>query len=276
MTNSPEHLRQYEAEGYLIADDVVEPDMLGALLEAAKRVKKMVRSGEVDVFTHWASRGEPWAIRGLFAPEFAEPVFAEYLVSRPVLAYAHAFLSQELRLGGVTLFTNPYHADYSFGWHRDLGAKPLDTSHEEELATLSQPMRGLRWHLALVPDHCLMIVPWSHRRCLTPFERECLLQSPHEPIPGQTVIELHAGQTVFWNGNLIHRGMMRSDVERLTLAGSWRKHSPDDPAEKTDPRLRWMLAGNVRAALPDAMRPCYDRWRALQDRHQTGAESVGV
>ena len=57
---------------------------------------------------------------------------------------------------------------------------------------------------------------------------------------------------------------MKKDVERLTLAGSWRKHQPGDAMEDTDSRLRWMLAENIRSALPEAMVPAYDRWRALQ------------
>ena len=57
---------------------------------------------------------------------------------------------------------------------------------------------------------------------------------------------------------------MKKDVERLTLAASWSKHNADDEPEEVDKRLRWMLADNVRPALPKALRVPYDRWRALQ------------
>ena len=81
-----EQAEQFETDGYFVADDAVEPGMFDELAAAARRVKHKVRSGQVDVYTHWATdeNSEPWAIRGLLAPEFDEPVFAEYLTSRPV------------------------------------------------------------------------------------------------------------------------------------------------------------------------------------------------
>jgi hypothetical protein len=261
---TPEHAEQYQQEGYFIVEDAAEPDMLEPLLAATKRTKEKVRSGAVDRYTHWAQPGEPWAIRGLFAPEFEEPIFAEYLLSKPVMDYVEPFLGKELRLGGVLIFTNPHDADYGFGWHRDIGKDARDGTEEVEMAVLNRPMVSLKWHLALVDDECLQLVPGSQRRYRTPFERECLLQTRNANIPRQKVIRLRAGQTCFWNGNTIHRGCMKKDVERLTLAGSWRKQTENDKPEETDPRLRWMLEENVRGFLPNAMKPAYDRWRALQ------------
>ena len=107
-------------------------------------------------------------------------------------------------------------------------------------------------------------MPGSHRRYRTEYERECLLNTRHADIPAQRTIYLKAGQTVFWHGYTIHRGVMRKDVERLTLAGSWSKYSEDDEPQDVDKRLRWMLEDNVRDALPEGMRVPYDRWRALQ------------
>lgn len=262
LTNT--QIEEYETQGYFVADDAVEPGMLPSLLAATRRAKARVRAGEVDLFTHRDAAGEPWAIRGLFAPEFDEPLFAEYLMSRPILEYVQPFLGSELRLGGVLIFTNPYGSDYGFGWHRDFGKEKRDGTEEEELAILNRPIVSLKWHLALVDDDCLMVVPGSHKRYRTAHERECLLNTRHDDIPGQTVISLKAGQSAFWSGNLIHRGVMRKDVERLTLAGSWRKHGAEDATEETDSRLKWMLAENVRGALPSSMLPAYDRWRALQ------------
>ena len=257
-------MEQYRTQGYFITDNAVEPNMLPPLLESAKRVKAKIQSNEIDIFTHRSEDGEPWAIRGLFAPEFDEPIFAEYLMSEPIMGYTHAFLSGELRLGGVLIFTNPYEADYGFGWHRDFGKNERDGTEAVELEILNRPMTRIKWHLALIDDACLMVVPGSQKRYRTDHERDCLLNTRHEDIPGQKVIALKAGQTAFWSGNIIHRGIMKKDGERLTVAGSWAKHSADDPPEETDKRLKWMLAENVRGALPEAMQPYYDRWRALQ------------
>ena len=256
--------RQYRKLGFCIVDDAVDPDMLKPLLEAAIRAKKKVRSGEVDLYTHRSEDGEPWAIRGLFAPEMNEPIFAEYLISEPIMKYTRAFLGTQLQLGGALIFTNPYQADYGFGWHRDFGSKERDGSYQVEMEILNRPQRGLGWHLALVDDYCLQIVPGSHKRYRTAHERRCLLEERHDDIPGQYVVPLKAGQTAFWTGNLIHRGVMKKDVERLTLSGSWSMYAKDSKPSEVDPRLKWMLADNVRGFLPKEMRPLYDRWRVLQ------------
>lgn len=261
---TPELMEQYHTEGYFIVDDAVEPGMLEPLLAASRRVKEKVRSGAVDLFTHWAKPGEPWAIRGLFAPEFGEPIFMEYLMSRRIMGYVEPFLGKEMRLGGVLIFTNPHDADYGFGWHRDFGKEARDGTEEVELAVLNKPMGSIKWHLALVDDACLQLVPGSNRRYRTPYERECLLNTRHADIPRQKVVRVKAGQTCFWSGSTIHRGVMKKDVERMTVVGSWSKHREGDAPQETDPRLRWMLAENVRGFLPEAMRPMYDRWRALQ------------
>lgn len=259
-----EVVEQYRTRGYFVVEDAVAPDMLALLLQAARRVKQKVRSGEVDLFTHRTPEGDAWAVRGLLAPEFGEPVFADYLMSDPVMKYVAPFLGSELRLGGVLLFTTPHTADWSGGWHRDFGKNERDGSYEVEMEILNRPMNRLKWHLALVDDACLQLVPGSHRRYRTDEERACLLNTRHADISTQKVMALKAGQTIFWSGNAIHRGIYKVHPERLTLAGSWTKHREGEASEETDRRLRWMLADNVRGYLPEAMRPAYDRWRALQ------------
>ena len=116
--------------------------MFEDLAAAARRVKHKVRSGQVDVFTHWATdeHTEPWAIRGLLAPEFDEPVFAEYLMSKPVMDYVHYFIGTDLTMGAILIFTNPHHADYSIGWHRDWGKLERDPDYDAEMAILRKPL----------------------------------------------------------------------------------------------------------------------------------------
>jgi Phytanoyl-CoA dioxygenase (PhyH) len=269
-------IEQFQTNGYFIVNDAVEPDLLQPLLAASRRVVDKVRSGAVDRFTHYAKLGDPWAIRGLYAPEFGEPIFAEYLMSKPVRSYAESYLGTKLCLGDVVLFTNPHNADFGFGWHRDFVQNETDGTEEEQLEILNRPMTRLTWHLALVDDACLMLVPGSHRRYRTAYERECLQQRRHADIPGQETIELKAGQTAFWCGNLIHRGIVKKNVERMTLSGMWEKYKEDDVPRQTDPRFKWLLAENVRGALPEAMRPLYDQWRMLQVQSETSVRPHAV
>ncbi|MDA0839442.1 MAG: phytanoyl-CoA dioxygenase family protein [Planctomycetota bacterium] len=259
-----EHLDQYRQEGYFIVDDLIPKEMFEELYAACRRVKDKVRAGEVDVYTHWAAeKSEPWCIRGLIAPEFKEPLFAEYMLHKPFVDCARQMLGDEFRLGWIDLRTNPHHEDFPGGWHRDIGNK--DPSLEEEMEILNQPVRDLRWYLALIEDACLQIVPGSHHRNRTEEERECLVNSPNSDLSGQKTIKLKPGQFGFWSGMTIHRGTMKKDVERLTLAASWRKCQADEPvAEKVDGRFEWRLKESVRAFLPAEMHIYYDRWRKLQ------------
>src|SRR5262245_2444155 len=185
-------------------------------------------------------------------------------MSKPVMSYAESCLGNKLCLGDVVLYTNPHNADFGFGWHQDFFQNETDHTEEIELEILKRPMTRLTWHLALVDDASLMLVPGSHRRYRTAHESECLRHTRHTDIPGQQTIELKAGQTAFWSGSLIHRGIMKKGVERMTLSGMWQKYKEDDVPQQTDPRLKWLLAENLRGALPEAMRPLYDRWRLLQ------------
>jgi ectoine hydroxylase-related dioxygenase (phytanoyl-CoA dioxygenase family) len=265
-----EQIEQYRNQGYFIADDAVEPDMLESLVEAARRARDKVRSGQVVADPDKISTGGPGVeahvISGLIAPEFSELIFAEYLISKPVESYAQAFLGEELRLGWVGLFAICGPSRYDTGWHRDFGKEERDGSEEVELEILSRYRKNLlKWHMALVDDPCLWVVPGSQRRYRTDHEREVLINNRQDDIPGQQQIRLKKGQTIFWNGNIIHRGRMPAHMEeRLTQTGSLIKYQKDDLPEELDERYRWRLADNIRDNLPGKMQLYYDRWRVLQ------------
>ena len=260
-----EELSQLDERGYFITGNAVDPELLPELRTAARRVADKVRGGQVSVFTHYANdaKTEPLAIRGLLAPQFAEPVFARYLISEPVMAYARALLGPNLRLGSTLLFVNPRHRDWSHPWHRDFDVEDMDMTREQERAILDGPRKEPRWFLALADDACFQLVPGSHNRCRTGVEHENLVNDPHADMPEQLAISLKAGQAIFWDIYSLHRGVMKKDVERLTLNCGWNVHREEEP-EKTVDRLKWRLAPEVRSFLPQAMHPYYDRWRALQ------------
>ncbi len=264
-------IEQYRERGYFIADDAVAPDMLAALEVGARRAAEKVHSGAVVATDERISTGgpgvEPRHILGLIAPEFGEPIFAEYLMSEPVETCVRAVVGGPLRLGWVGLIVLCGPTDYDTGWHRDFGHEERDGSREVELEILGRYRKNLvKWHLALADDACLWLVPGSQRRYRTEREREVLINDRKGAVPNAQQIVLQKGQTIFWTGNTIHRGRVPAGAaERLTLTGALVKHEEDQPREVLDERFRWQLADNVRAGLPARMQGYYDRWRRVQD-----------
>ncbi len=271
---SQEQVEQYHQEGYFITGDVVEPRMLEELAAAARRVVARVRSGEVvddgDGIRPGGPGEEPAFVTGLMAPEFGEPVFAEYLGSEPVARHVQPFLGDEPRLGWVHLCVIA--GDYEGAWHRDVGGQDRNATCEQEMALLARHRKHfVKWHLALVEDPCLWIVPGSHRRYRTDEEHRCLVEGGQGELPGGLQIVLKKGQTIFWNGNTIHRGRKPEGMkDRSTLMCALIDHRSEyDEGEKGD--QRWFLAGNVRGSLPQRTRRYYDNWRSLAELRMADA-----
>ncbi|MBN60393.1 MAG: hypothetical protein CME20_03450 [Gemmatimonadetes bacterium] len=266
---SQQQVDQYRDQGYFIADDAVAPEMLEEMIAAAQRATAKVRSGEIVDDPAGVRTGgtgdDATFISGLMAPEFGEPVFAEYLGSEALARYLQPFIGDELRLGWVHLCV--VEGDYEIGWHRDTGGNDRDGSYEVEMDILARHRSNfMKWHLALADDPCLWIVPGSQRRYRTDREREVLINDPRGEIPDGQQIDLKRGQTIFWNSNTIHRGLKPDDVaERWTVMCALIDHRTayDDHGEKGD--HQWLMADNIREALPERTRHYYDNWRALAE-----------
>ena len=263
---SAEQVAQYRERGFFVVDDAVEPALLDELAAAAQRAVAKVRSGEVVDDPEGVGTGgpgaEPQFVTGLIAAEFGEPAFGHYLDSEALAGYLRPFIGDELRLGWVHLCA--IRGEYRCGWHRDTGGTGGDGSYESETAILARHRANfMKWHTALADDPCLWIVPGSQKRYRTEREHECMRGDSQGDIPGAERIDLEKGQTVFWNGNSVHRGLKPDDMgDRATLMGALIDHrTAYDPGEKGD--QRWLLADTVRDALPHRARRYYDNWRAL-------------
>ena len=251
---------EFSDQGYSIVDDAFSSDLVDRLETAARNVWNKVRCGEVDVANNGPEAG---AIFGLLAPEFGEPVFGEHFLAPTLTPYVEAFLGPELRLGYVHLRNAA--GSYDTGWHRDVGDSSRDLPYEEEMNLLSGPMTALRWQLALLDDPCLWLVPHSQRRYRTDEEREALVVDRHMDIAGMENLMLKRGQTLFWDGNTIHRGILPPALnERLVLAGGLCKYQRDELLMDLDERFRWRMADNIGLALPDKVRLWWERWLSLQ------------
>ncbi|KAJ3552673.1 hypothetical protein NPX13_g11059 [Xylaria arbuscula] len=120
-------------------------------------------------------------------------------------------------------------SDFELEWHRD--DVPRTATAEEEAAKLRISFDGAKegktvrkrywntqWNLPLYPDDSLIVVPGSHVRVRTPAERAA---APKEPnMPDQLVVHLEPGDVVFYDNNILHRGVYRAGKERMSLHGS--------------------------------------------------------
>ncbi|TRX95638.1 hypothetical protein FHL15_003596 [Xylaria flabelliformis] len=195
-----------------------------------------------------------WGVQGLLNPELGKDadIFAASYFNDKVLDVAKALLTYEadgktsectdedLVLELYNMLVRP-ESDFELEWHRDDVLRTA--TEEEEAAKLGISSRieddevktndgaahesgtrkakrywNTQWNLPLYPDDSLIVVPGSHVRVRTPQERAA---SPHEPnMPGQLVVHLDPGDVVFYDNNILHRGVYSADKERMSLHGS--------------------------------------------------------
>jgi hypothetical protein len=260
---SDEILERWAEDGFFILDDLVEPGMLARLQEAAPRAKEMARAGKVHLHANYAGPGDPWVIDGLLTTLFGESVFAEYMISPRLMEVAHAFLGPEIRLGYLGLLTNPYKVDFDLFWHRDvmkLTAADFPDISKTQPLDRARATQKLRWSTALVHDANLRLIPGSHIRWGTPEENAAVEQHLTGDLPGQKLIELNPGQTVFYDERIIHKALTRKEKDRFALFGTWARYTPNEPKRNPIPEMRWMLRKGARDMFPPSLHKYYDRF----------------
>ncbi|KAG0743710.1 hypothetical protein G6F57_002580 [Rhizopus arrhizus] len=205
--------------GYVIVDNLIPQEMFKSLREACDRVVEKARKGEWKhrrlvgtQFPPWTEGTDVWGVQHLLHPELKEPIFTEWYGSVKLLEAVQQLLHakhEELQL----------ESDFDLTWHRD--AIPAETPETEEKEKLAIPHYGTQWNTALYDDACLYVVPDSHRRVRTAKEREITIHDPKSSkMPNQLRVELKAGQTVFYDNNILHRAAYLSSQKRATLHAS--------------------------------------------------------
>jgi ectoine hydroxylase-related dioxygenase (phytanoyl-CoA dioxygenase family) len=253
-----EQIQHFYTEGYVVVENAVEPDMLRPLREAAARVVAKTRSGAWP-YKRDAGDGDIWGVSHLLHPDLGEPIFAEYVASPPVLEVVGDLLGPDLKLELVNMLVNPAKHDYEIGWHRDLVR--ADLPPDEEVAMLKDMGQGVQWNTALYDEACLMIVPASHLRAKTPEERDVCFNRPKDSMPHQMAVSLQAGQGVYYNANLLHRGVYSCRQQRETIHACM--ESVHASVRKID-ALAWMKTPGFRESLPPNLVPLYDNWRTFE------------
>jgi len=117
------------------------------------------------------------------------------------------------------LLINPESHSFALRWHRDDVRE--DASREEEVRALALWHHGVQWNTALYDDASLFVVPGSHAVPRTPAQRARseTLEPPTNPLdmPGAVQVRLKAGETVFYNNNILHCARYSPDTPRATL-----------------------------------------------------------
>lgn len=215
-------------DGYVCIPQAFSGGRLEAYREAARRTTDMARSGKWPFLRTLPKQFPPWTqdpsdgiwgVQHLLHPDLPErTVFAESYFNDTVVSMITDLLQCErsdLVMELYNMLVRP-DRDFALRWHRDDIAP--DVSSEEEEARLLEPMLHAQWNLALFDDSSLIVVPKSHKRARTDVERNA---DPYEDdMPGQKVVKMRAGDVVFYNNNILHRGVYDSRTERMTLHGS--------------------------------------------------------
>ncbi|CAN3358254.1 hypothetical protein DICA3_F36796 [Diutina catenulata] len=234
---SHKHHDEIADQGFTVIRGFLTPEEVTKYKKAAKDVVEYAREGKwPDVrtrgkqFPPWPKNFSPdiWGVSGLLHPDLGEngelskPFHDLYAcnkildVASDILQQPHDKLSMEL----FNMLINPL-TDFGLDWHRDT-IKPECTPEEEAEQLLKDPYAGTQFNLALTEDPCLIVVPGSHKRVRTEEEREKTTDDDRKKhITGQITVEMHPGDIVFYNNNILHRAQYFANQERITVHGSY-------------------------------------------------------
>ncbi|CAL3968739.1 hypothetical protein PZA11_004730 [Diplocarpon coronariae] len=220
-------------DGFVLIPSVLTSEQLTTLRHASADVISAARSGSwpwvrtlPKQFPPWniepgknPAEGGIWGVQFLMHPDLPQSkTFVSNYFSTPMISIIRQLLEcedEDLVMELFNLLIRP-DRDFELTWHRD--SIPATASSEEELERLRQPAWHAQWNLALYDDESLIVIPGSHKRARTQVERDA---DPLEKgLPGEVRVKMKAGDVVFYNNDILHRGAYVSSRERMTLHGS--------------------------------------------------------
>lgn len=234
IAKSP-HLEALERDGFVLIPSFLSPEELELLRSTTQKTTEWARAGNWRHVRTVPKQFPPWNVN---LPEGANPaaegIWGVQFLMHPSLpgheVYTQHYFSKALRnvvkellqcsdedlvMELFNMLVRP-ERDFELRWHRD--DIPPTATDVEELARLEKPAWHAQWNLALYDDESLIVVPGSHRRARTEAERNA---DPLEKnLPGQMIVTMKAGDIVFYNNNIFHRGAYDSSKERVTVHGT--------------------------------------------------------
>ncbi len=203
-------------------------------------------------------RDDIWGVNNIFHPSIRERALVDALAHPQILNVIEALIGKRLKYHLCTLLVSSEQKPYHINWHRD--ASP---DGEVPIETLLNRLRShVQLNGALYDDETLYIVPGSHRRELTEAERTVLQQTPKAAMPNQLTVKLKAGDIVFYNSSLLHKGYNLDGSKRQTLHYAILTAPPENepPNPQSLTSQEWLNEPAFLDSLPDQLKPLFDNW----------------
>lgn len=207
-------------DGYIIVD-VLEAAELEAFREImAKLLDVEVRADDAEThssaFQHFGDEIKDFARENrqyyfhLLTKPGTEPIHHAFHHPK-VMGIVEELLGPDLIINNASILAANKGVKYDLGWHRDVIQIPQEEIDEAYLYSPDRFHNSCQINLPLYEEDALWIVPGSHNRVNTPEENAIFVGSKHysppsSEMPGAMPVRLKAGQAVFYNNNLIHRG----------------------------------------------------------------------
>ena len=203
-------------------------------------------------------RDDSWGVNNIFHPSIREQALVDALAHPQILDVIEALIGKRLKYHLCTLLVSSERKPYHINWHRDSapdGEVPLET-------LLSRLRNHVQLNGALYDDETLYVVPGSHRRELTDAERSVIQQTPKAAMPNQLVVKLKAGDIVFYNSSILHKGYNIDGSKRQTLhyaiLTAPQENEPPNPESPTS--QEWLNEPTFLNSLPERLKPLFDNW----------------
>ncbi|KAK5079959.1 hypothetical protein LTR70_009018 [Exophiala xenobiotica] len=257
----PSYLSRLQKDGFVVIPNLLPPHLLLASQASCKYLIQRTRPGGFwphvrtvpKQYPPWPKYETPdqnlniWGIQHLLHPHLTNlrDIFAEIYFSNEVLTVVKQLLADPtpstsssqpdataavpdsaLVMELFNLLISPSHSrPFELEWHRD-DIRPTATAAQELALLAAKAPRGRQLHaqynLALTEDASLLVIPGSHRRARTHTERHA---GQYDPLPSEINVHLNPGDAVFYDSNILHRGVYTGidaerELGRMTLHGS--------------------------------------------------------
>lgn len=257
---APGHYRRHILEqGYVHIPSLLPPHLLLAAQATSKYMVSRSRTGTFWPYVRTVGKQYPpwpkldlkapdkdlniWGVQHLLHPDLTSlrDVYAEIYFSEEVMGVVRELLGDpqgtddngkgvtddDLVMELFNLLCSPsQEQNFELAWHRDDIRPDVSPDEEERLLRLKAPggrQLHAQYNIALFPDESLVVIPGSHRRTRTQFEVDADLYQAG--LEGEVEVKLQPGDAVFYDSNILHRGVYkgideRSELGRMTLHGS--------------------------------------------------------